>query len=188
MTPTTSAVSGPPILRADHAEIVAHYDLVRPAVERRVRLLQTIHRNVSAVDPVRARRCDEHDHIHHLLGGAEAAHRKTVADVVLEIPRVDPVKTQVRRRLPGGGRRIRTLGPACLARGFAGAGSSTFLSTSALPKIARALRTPTGELSDDRSVELADPKWPQGAHCARRARPRIQGDPGQYRRRRQSVP
>src|SRR6476659_8223334 len=68
--------------------------------------------------------------------------------------------------------------------GVAGAGSSTFLSTSALPKIALALRTPTGELSDDRSVELADPKWPQGAHCARRARPRIQGDPGQYWRRR----
>jgi hypothetical protein len=35
-----------------------------------------------------ARRCDEHDHIRHLLGGAEAAHRKTVADVVLVITRV----------------------------------------------------------------------------------------------------
>jgi len=51
-----------------------------------VRLLQTIHRNISAVDPVGARRGDEHDHIRHLLGGAEAAHRKTVADVVLEVP------------------------------------------------------------------------------------------------------
>ena len=55
------------------------------AVERRVRLLQTIHRNISAVDPVGARRGDEHDHIRHLLGGAEAAHRKTVADIVIEV-------------------------------------------------------------------------------------------------------
>ena len=54
----------------------------------RVRLLQTIHRNVSAIDPVGARRGDEHDHIRYLLGGAEAAHRKTVTDVILEVPRV----------------------------------------------------------------------------------------------------
>jgi len=39
-------------------------------------------------DPVGARRSEKNDHIRHLLGGAEAAHREAMADVVLEIPRV----------------------------------------------------------------------------------------------------
>ena len=59
-------------------------NLIGPAVERRVRLLQTIHRNVSAIDPVGARRGEEHDHIRDLLGGTERAHRKSVPDVVVE--------------------------------------------------------------------------------------------------------
>src|SRR5947209_945914 len=59
-----------------------------PKFEHPKRLLQTIHRNVSAIDPMRAPRGDEHNHIRHLVSGAETAHRKTVADVVLEIPRV----------------------------------------------------------------------------------------------------
>ena len=53
-----------------------------------MRLLQAVHRNVAAIDPVGARRGDEHDHIRNLLGGAEAAHRKAMADVIIEIGRV----------------------------------------------------------------------------------------------------
>jgi NAD(P)-dependent dehydrogenase (short-subunit alcohol dehydrogenase family) len=44
-----------------------------------VRLLQTVHRNVAAVDPAGARRSEGPDHIRHVLGGAEAVHRKAVA-------------------------------------------------------------------------------------------------------------
>ena len=53
-----------------------------------MRLLQTIYGDIAAVDPVGARRRGEHDHIRDLLGGAEAAHRKAVPDVVVEIGRV----------------------------------------------------------------------------------------------------
>ena len=74
------------VISRDGPEPQTWLSLIRPAVERCVRLLQTVHWNVAAVDPVGARRSDKHDHIRHLLGGAEAAHRKTVADVVLEIP------------------------------------------------------------------------------------------------------
>src|SRR3954451_21738116 len=67
-------------------------DLVWPTVERRMRLLQTIHRNIAAVDPVSARRRGEHDHISNFLGGAEPAHRKTMAHVIVEVLRVgEPV-------------------------------------------------------------------------------------------------
>ena len=37
--------------------------LERPAVERCMRLLQTVYGDVAPVDPVRARRCEEHDYI-----------------------------------------------------------------------------------------------------------------------------
>ena len=47
-----------------------------------MRLLQPFHGNVAAVDPIGARRGDKCDHIGDLLGGAEAAHRKAVADIV----------------------------------------------------------------------------------------------------------
>jgi hypothetical protein len=57
-------------------------------IERRMRLLQTIHRDVAAVDPVGARRRYERNHIRNLLGGAESAHRKTVRYVVIEIIRI----------------------------------------------------------------------------------------------------
>jgi len=53
-----------------------------------MRLLQAVHRNVAAVDPMSARRCEEHDYIGNLLGGAEPAHRKTVAHVVVKIVRI----------------------------------------------------------------------------------------------------
>jgi hypothetical protein len=53
-----------------------------------VRLLETVHRNIAAADPVGARRGQEHDDICNLFGGAEAAHRKAMLDVVLEIPRI----------------------------------------------------------------------------------------------------
>jgi hypothetical protein len=52
-------------------------------------LLQTVHRDVAAVDPVCAWRGEKHDHTRHLLGGAETAHRKTVADLVFKIAGVD---------------------------------------------------------------------------------------------------
>jgi hypothetical protein len=59
--------------------------LKRPTVQGRVGLFQPIDRDVSAVDPMGARRRQESDDIGHLLGGAEAAHRKTVADIVIKI-------------------------------------------------------------------------------------------------------
>jgi Alpha/beta hydrolase domain len=59
--------------------------LKRPTVQGRVGLFQPIDRDVSAVDPMSARRRQESDDIGHLLGGAEAAHRKTVADIVIKI-------------------------------------------------------------------------------------------------------
>ena len=62
--------------------------LERPAVERCMRLLQTVYGYVAPVDPVGARRCEEHDYIGNLLGGAEPAHRKTVAHLVVEIVRI----------------------------------------------------------------------------------------------------
>ena len=62
--------------------------LVWTPIERRMRLLQTIHRDVAAVDPVGARRRNERNHIRNLLGGAESAHRKPVLDVVIEIIRI----------------------------------------------------------------------------------------------------
>jgi hypothetical protein len=64
-------------------------NLVRTAVERRMRLLQAVHRNVAAVDPMSARRRREHDHIRDLVGGAEPAHRETEPDVIFEIIRID---------------------------------------------------------------------------------------------------
>ena len=59
--------------------------LKRPTVQGRVGLFQPIDRDVSTVDPMGARRRQESDDIGHLLGGAEAAHRKTVADIVIKI-------------------------------------------------------------------------------------------------------
>ena len=56
-----------------------------PPIQGRVRLFQPIDRYVSAVDPVGARGRQESDDIGHLLGGAETAHRKTVADIVVKI-------------------------------------------------------------------------------------------------------
>src|SRR5215831_11269952 len=63
-------------------------ELVRTAVERRMRLLQTIYRKIAAVDPVGPWRGGEHDHIRDLLGGAEPTHRKAVPHVVVEIFRI----------------------------------------------------------------------------------------------------
>src|SRR5215211_5783036 len=63
-------------------------DLVRPTIERRMRLLQTIHRDIAAVEPVSPWLRGEHDHISDFLGGAEPAHRKTMAHVIVEILRV----------------------------------------------------------------------------------------------------
>ena len=62
--------------------------LERPSVERRMRLLETVYGNVASVDPMGARRCEEHDHIGNLLRGAEPAHRETVSDVVVKIVRI----------------------------------------------------------------------------------------------------
>jgi hypothetical protein len=53
-----------------------------------MRLLQTVYGDVAPVDPVGARRCEEHDYIGNLFGGAEPAHRKTVAHVVVKIVRI----------------------------------------------------------------------------------------------------
>jgi hypothetical protein len=63
-----------------------------------------------------ARRCQEHDHVGNLLGGAEPAHRETMTDVVVKIVRIGkapavraisraasaakPMKPPVRRRGP----------------------------------------------------------------------------------------
>src|SRR5262249_11640805 len=78
-----SASSSPATLRQ-----YERVGLVRAAVERGMWLLQAVHRNVAAVDPMAARRRREHDHIRDLLGGAEPAHRETVPDVVFEILRI----------------------------------------------------------------------------------------------------
>ena len=48
-------------------------------------LFQPVDRYVPAVDPVGARRRQESDDIGHLLCGAQTAHRKTVADIVIKI-------------------------------------------------------------------------------------------------------
>ena len=53
-----------------------------------MRLLQTVYGNVAPVDPVGARRGEEHDYVGNLLGGAEPAHRETVSDVVVKIVRI----------------------------------------------------------------------------------------------------
>jgi hypothetical protein len=50
-----------------------------------MRLLQPVDRYVSAVDPMGARRRGEDDDVSHLLGHAEPAHRKAVADVIIEL-------------------------------------------------------------------------------------------------------
>src|SRR3954463_390529 len=55
--------------------------LIGPAVEWRMRLFQTIHRTIAAIDSMGARRGEEHDHIRNLLGRAEPAHREAVPDV-----------------------------------------------------------------------------------------------------------
>jgi hypothetical protein len=81
-----------------------------------MRLLQTVYGNVAPIDPVGARRREEHDYIGNLLGGAEPFHRETVTDVVVEIVRIGeavavpaisraaspakPMKPPVRRRGP----------------------------------------------------------------------------------------
>jgi hypothetical protein len=67
---------------------VADAALIGPAVERCVRLFQTVHRNIAAIDPVGARRSKERDHVRHFFGSAQPAHRKTVSDVVLVILRI----------------------------------------------------------------------------------------------------
>ena len=48
-------------------------------------MFQTIDRYVSAVDPMGAWRRQKSDHVGHLLGGPQTAHRKTVADIVIKI-------------------------------------------------------------------------------------------------------
>ena len=53
-----------------------------------MRPLQTVYENIAPVYPVGTRRCEEHDYVGNLLGGAEAAHRKAVTDVVVEIIRI----------------------------------------------------------------------------------------------------
>ena len=54
------------VISRDGPEPQTWLSLIRPAVERCVRLLQTVHWNVAAVDPVGARQSDKHDHIRHL--------------------------------------------------------------------------------------------------------------------------
>src|SRR5438067_12502403 len=71
---------------------VAPRALERPAIERRVRLLQPVDRDVAAIDPMGSRRGKKDDDVGHLLGRAEAAHRKAVPHVIVEIVRMgDPV-------------------------------------------------------------------------------------------------
>ena len=53
-----------------------------------MRLLQTVYGNVAPVDPVGARRGEEHDYVGNLLGSAEPPHRETVSDVVVKIVRI----------------------------------------------------------------------------------------------------
>ena len=48
-------------------------------------MFQTINRYVSAVDPMDPWRRQKSDDIGHLLCGAQTAHRKTVADIVIKI-------------------------------------------------------------------------------------------------------
>lgn len=57
-----------------------------------MRLFQPIDRYIPAVDPMGARRRQKRDDVGDLVDGAEPAHRKTVANVILEIFRVgEPV-------------------------------------------------------------------------------------------------
>ena len=47
-----------------------------------MRLFEPVDRHVAAIDPVPPRRRCENDDVRNFLGGAEAAHRKAVADIV----------------------------------------------------------------------------------------------------------
>ena len=60
---------------------VAPLALEGPAIERRVRSLQPVDRDVAAIDPMGSRRGQKDDDVGHLLGRAEPAHRKAVPHV-----------------------------------------------------------------------------------------------------------
>src|SRR5687767_6556804 len=84
---TAASMSGHSLSEA-HESLEAEFEIwksERSPIERRVRLLQSIDRDVPAIDPVCARRRDEGDNVGHFLGGAEPAHRKAVANVIVEI-------------------------------------------------------------------------------------------------------
>src|SRR5215467_4692618 len=61
--------------------------LKRPATNWRIGLLQPVDSDVPAVDPVRAGRGGEDNDIGYFLSGAQPAHRKAVANVIIEIVR-----------------------------------------------------------------------------------------------------
>ena len=64
------------------------YRLKRPTTNWRIGLLQPVDSDVPAVDPVCAGRRDEDYDIGYFLTGAQPAHRKAVANVIVEIARI----------------------------------------------------------------------------------------------------
>ena len=56
-----------------------------------MRLLQPVDRDVAAIDPMGSWRCKKDDDVGHLLGRAEAAHRKAVPNVIVDTHGLTPV-------------------------------------------------------------------------------------------------